>query len=53
MRYLVCRFSEYVEKDTGYIAEIAVGIALGLLALFASISLYDVLIDLPNIAERC
>ena len=38
-------------KGHGVHSRIAVGVALGLLALFASISLYNVLIDLPNIAE--
>lgn len=37
-------------KGFGVYSRVAVGIALGLLALFASISLYNVLIDLPNIA---
>ena len=39
------------KKGHGVHSRIAVGIALGLLALFASISLYNLLIDLPNIAE--
>lgn len=39
------------KKGLGVYSRIAVGIALGILALFASISLYNVLIDLPNIAE--
>lgn len=38
-------------KGQGLYSRIAVGAALGILALFASVSLYDVLIDLPNIAE--
>lgn len=37
-------------KGFGVYSRIAVGIALGILALFASISLYNVLIDLPNVA---
>lgn len=38
------------KKGHGVYSRIIVGIALGLLALFASVSLYNVLIDLPNIA---
>jgi preprotein translocase SecE subunit len=38
-------------KGLGVYSRIAVGIALGILALFASISLYNALIDLPSIAE--
>ena len=38
-------------KGHGVYSRIVVGIALGILALFASISLYNVLVDLPNIAE--
>lgn len=37
-------------KGVGLYSRIAVGIALGILALFASLSLYNALIDLPNIA---
>ncbi len=38
-------------KGLGVYSRIAVGIALGILALFASISLYNVLIDLPSIGR--
>ncbi len=38
------------KKGHGVYGRIIVGIALGILALFASVSLYNVLIDLPNIA---
>ncbi|MEP9411743.1 MAG: preprotein translocase subunit SecE [Candidatus Brocadia sp.] len=37
-------------KGLGVYSRITVGIALGILALFASVSLHNVLIDLPNIA---
>ncbi|GJQ50800.1 protein translocase subunit SecE [Candidatus Kuenenia stuttgartiensis] len=40
------------KKGQGSYSRIVVGIALGLLALFASISLYNVLIGLPNIFEN-
>ncbi|NUO09719.1 MAG: preprotein translocase subunit SecE [Candidatus Brocadia sp.] len=43
-------FFEVYRKGLGVYSRIAVGIALGILALFASISLYGVLIDLPNVA---
>ncbi|MDR4508877.1 MAG: preprotein translocase subunit SecE [Candidatus Brocadiaceae bacterium] len=36
-------------KGQGASSRVVVGIALGLLALFAAVSLYNVLIDLPNI----
>lgn len=38
-------------KGFGLYSRVAVGIALGILALFASVSLYNALIDLPYIAE--
>lgn len=38
-------------KGFGLYSRVAVGIALGILALFASVSLYNALIDLPDIAE--
>ncbi|MCC7212098.1 MAG: preprotein translocase subunit SecE [Candidatus Brocadia sp.] len=38
-------------KGFGLYSRIAVGIALGILALFASVSLYNALIDMPSIAE--
>lgn len=41
---------EIYKKGQGIYSRIVVGIALGILDLFASISLYGVLIDLPNIA---
>ncbi|TVL98705.1 MAG: preprotein translocase subunit SecE [Candidatus Brocadia sp. WS118] len=37
-------------KGVGLYSRITVGIALGILALFASVSLYHALIDLPGIA---
>lgn len=40
------------KKGQGSYSRVIVGIALGLLALFASISLYNVLIGLPSIAEN-
>lgn len=39
-------------RGFGVYSRIAVGVALGILALFASIALYGALIDLPNIAEN-
>ncbi|KKO19018.1 MAG: preprotein translocase subunit SecE [Candidatus Brocadia sp.] len=42
-------FSVY-RKGVGLYSRITVGIALGILALFASLSLYNALVDLPNIA---
>lgn len=39
-------------KGQGVYSRIVVGIALGILALFASISLYNALIDLPNIGDN-
>ncbi|HHT9129730.1 MAG TPA: preprotein translocase subunit SecE [Candidatus Brocadiaceae bacterium] len=39
-------------KGQGVYSRIVVGIALGILALFASISLYNVLIDSPNIGDN-
>lgn len=41
---------EIYKKGQGIYSRVIVGIALGVLDLFASISLYGVLIDLPNIA---
>ncbi|MDN3515785.1 MAG: preprotein translocase subunit SecE [Candidatus Brocadia sp.] len=41
---------EVYRKGLGVYSRIAVGIALGILALFASVSLYGLLIDLPNVA---
>ena len=38
-------------KGFGLYSRIAVGVALGILALFASVSLYNALIELPDIAE--
>ena len=38
-------------KCFGLYSRIAVGVALGILALFASVSLYNALIELPDIAE--
>lgn len=38
-------------KGFGLYSRVAVGIALGILAMFASVSLYNALIDLPDIAE--
>jgi preprotein translocase SecE subunit len=38
------------KKGQGVYSRVIVGIALGLLDLFASVSLYNALIDLPNIA---
>jgi preprotein translocase SecE subunit len=40
----------FIEKVLVY-SRIAVGVALGILALFASVSLYNALIELPDIAE--
>lgn len=37
-------------KGQGAHSRVVVGIALGILAIFASVSLHNVLIDLPNIA---
>ena len=39
-------------KGQGVYSRIVVGIALGILALFASISLYNALIDSPNIGDN-
>lgn len=43
---------ETYRKGQGLYSRIAVGVALGMLSLFASVSLYNLLIDLPNIAEN-
>lgn len=43
-------FFETYRKGQGLYSRIAVGIALGILSLFASVSLYNALIDLPNVA---
>lgn len=43
-------FFDIYKKGQGLYSRIAVAIALGLLALFASVSLYNVLVDLPNIS---
>ena len=40
------------KKGQGVYSRIAVGIVLGILALFSSISLYNALIELPNVAEN-
>ncbi len=39
-------------KGQGVYSRTVVGIALGILALFASISLYNALIDLPNLGDN-
>jgi preprotein translocase SecE subunit len=44
-------FFTVYKKGQGIYSRVAVGIALGILALFASVSLYNVLIGLPNVAE--
>ncbi|MEB2310114.1 MAG: preprotein translocase subunit SecE [Candidatus Brocadiaceae bacterium] len=44
-------FFEVYRKGSGLYSRTAVGIALGILALFASVSLYNALIDMPPIAE--
>lgn len=41
---------EIYKKGQGIYSRVVVGIALGILNLFASVSLYGVLINLPNIA---
>jgi preprotein translocase SecE subunit len=44
-------FFTVYKKGQGIYSRVAVGIALGILALFASVSLHNVLIGLPNVAE--
>jgi preprotein translocase SecE subunit len=41
---------EIYKKGQGIYSRVVVGIALGVLDLFASVSLYGVLVDLPNVA---
>ncbi|MCF6158142.1 MAG: preprotein translocase subunit SecE [wastewater metagenome] len=45
-------FFEAYRKGQGLYSRVIVGIALGVLSLFASISLYNLLIGLPNVAEN-
>lgn len=40
------------KKGQGIYSRIVVGIALGVLGLFASISLHNALLDLPNVAQN-
>ena len=40
------------KKGQGIYSRIVVGIALGVLGLYAAISLHNVLLDLPNVAEN-
>lgn len=42
-------FFDIYKKGQGLYSRVTVGVALGVLALFAAISLYNGLIDLPNI----
>ncbi len=45
-------FFEIYRKGQGVYSRVVVGIVLGILALFASISLYNVLVELPNVAQN-
>ena len=40
------------KKGQGIYSRIVVGIALGVLGLYAAISLHNVLLDLPNVAQN-
>ena len=40
------------KKGQGVYSRIVVGIALGILGLFASLSLHNALMDLPNVAQN-
>lgn len=40
------------KKGQGVYSRIVVGVALGILGLFASLSLYNALMDLPNVAQN-
>lgn len=51
-RDIIMSFFGAYKKGQGLYSRIIVGIALGVLSLFASISLYSLLIDLPNIAQN-
>jgi preprotein translocase SecE subunit len=45
-------FFDVYRKGQGIYSRVIVGIVLGILALFASISLHNVLVELPNVAEK-